>query len=175
MLTYKVCDFKSFSQKNYNKCINNINFLAVPCSCGIKGSLIKHGYYTRSIKTPLGLVKLKILRVKCSSCGRTHAVLLSTIVPYSQISVIDQINIIIDPKDVMVINPSIDESNIAYVKSKYIKYYKEALKSFSIKLQPTMKFIEFCFKHLKKQFMQVRNTYTLISRKIILVDNLLFS
>lgn len=175
MLTYKVYDFKSFSQKYYNNCINNINFLSLSCSCGIKGSFIKHGYYTRSIKTPLGLVKLKILRVKCSSCGKTHAVLLSSIVPYSQISLLDQVNIIINPKDVMENNIFIDESNIAYTKSKYYKFFKEPLASFYIKLQPTIKFIDLCFKHLKRQFMQIRNTYKLQSGQIILVDNILFS
>ncbi|WP_434084494.1 DUF6431 domain-containing protein [Lacrimispora xylanisolvens] len=53
-----------------------------------------HGYYHRSIKSEESVIRLHICRVKCSYCGTTHALLLSSIVPYSQISLSDQVSII---------------------------------------------------------------------------------
>ncbi len=56
-----------------------------PC-CSSKGNCIIHGYYHRSIvdfqddKPTTAL--LRVLRVKCTSCGHTHAVLPDFIVPY---------------------------------------------------------------------------------------------
>ncbi|WP_423236818.1 DUF6431 domain-containing protein [Clostridium butyricum] len=61
----------------------------------MSGQLIKHAYYNRHIKTPNGIIMLKILRVKCKCCNRTHAIFPECIVPYSQVLLNDHISIII--------------------------------------------------------------------------------
>ena len=61
--------------------------------------MVVHGYYTRKIKTINGNIELVILRVRCKDCGRTHAVLISFIVPYQSIEMSVQIEIITD-KDI---------------------------------------------------------------------------
>ncbi|MGN0433983.1 MAG: hypothetical protein ACI4EB_05550 [Bilifractor sp.] len=38
-----------------------------------------HGYYRRFVKASAGKMALRILRLRCTECGRTHAVLLSSI------------------------------------------------------------------------------------------------
>ena len=43
-----------------------------------------HGYYWRSVMRPSGTLHPCVCRVKCSECGTTHALLLSSIVPFSR-------------------------------------------------------------------------------------------
>ncbi len=54
--------------------------------CGYEGMLHRHGYYSRNVITKYSIHKVNILRVKCPSCGKTHAVLPSFLIPYYQYS-----------------------------------------------------------------------------------------
>ena len=55
-------------------------------SCGYEGMLHRHGYYSRNVITRHCIRRISILRVKCPSCGKTHAVLPSFLIPYYQYS-----------------------------------------------------------------------------------------
>lgn len=74
---------------NYSKKIlNNYSILDYVCpKCGAKHSLTRHGSYERNLcliddyKKTVD-IKMTILRVKCSSCNSTHAILPSDIIPY---------------------------------------------------------------------------------------------
>lgn len=94
MITYFSNNFNNNYQSIYNQLNTDVNLLSAQCPCGLKGNLIRYGFYTRHIKTPSGLVKLKIQRVKCKVCGHTHAILLSCMIPYSQILFKDILDII---------------------------------------------------------------------------------
>jgi hypothetical protein len=54
--------------------------------CDYEGMLHRHGYYSRNVITKYYIKRIDILRVKCPSCGRTHAVLPSFLIPYYQYS-----------------------------------------------------------------------------------------
>lgn len=54
--------------------------------CGYEGMLHRHGYYSRNVITRYSINRINILRVKCPSCGKTHAVLPSFLIPYYQYS-----------------------------------------------------------------------------------------
>ena len=93
MITLFVSDFKYISQDIYDRETVPLQLHRLTCpSCGHSACLTVHGYYTRSVHTPNGPVSLRILRVKCS-CGRTHAILLSSLVPYSRVLLADQVKI----------------------------------------------------------------------------------
>ena len=97
MITYYSDTFnQNFSkmQTFYNECLEDLNIASLECPCHHKGHLIKHGFYTRKIKTPDGIIPLKIQRFKCKHCHHTHAFLLSVIIPYSQILFHDTLSII---------------------------------------------------------------------------------
>ena len=85
MITNTSHKIKYFTQKTYNQFLDKIQFHRLSCSCGRSGCLIKHAYYERRVKTPDGCVILRILRVICKHCGKTHAVFPEWFVPYSQI------------------------------------------------------------------------------------------
>lgn len=162
MITILVDKSKSFSQKSYNKFIDEHPFHKLSCTCKQKGGLIKHGYYIRSIKSPEGLMKLSILRVYCKSCKKTHAILPSWIIPYSNILFHDQVAIIhsylnhLSYEPIMLSNLLIDESNIRYVIYQYLAHWKERIASFSGAVNSSL--TKSCFKHFSRQFMQIKCT-----------------
>jgi hypothetical protein len=123
-----------------------------------------HGYYYRSIKLPTGTLRLRICRVRCSECGKTHALLLSSIVPYSQIRTCDQQQICIafeqhlSASSVCDSNPEIDENNVKSVLRNY-RRWREMLKSLRISLSPLIVLIDSCFANYSAQFMQIHRGY----------------
>ena len=78
----------------YNSFISNLQFHQLKCPCGHAGGLSIHGYYHRYIKTSNGKIKFHICRVICEHCVKTHALLLSSMVPYSQLPLEDHVQII---------------------------------------------------------------------------------
>ncbi len=111
---------------------------------------------------------LKVFRVRCSECGRTHAVLPSSIVPYSQMTLVcccQVITSLIDNADVnSVCNdyPDVDENNVKSVIRRYKKHWAQRLMSERISLAPVKALVLACFSHYSAQFMQVHRTFNCI-------------
>ena len=75
--------------KKYFEIIESSNLSKYDCpKCGAKASMTRHAYYERNVISIINAVIiytiLKILRVKCTSCGSTHAILPGDIIPYKQ-------------------------------------------------------------------------------------------
>lgn len=165
MITITTNKIKYLSQNSYNKFIESINIQKLTCSCSLSGQLIKHAYYSRTIKTSDGPVIIIILRVKCKSCGKTHAIFPGLIVPYSQISLYDHISIIrlynsgASFEPLMIKNEYIDESNIRYIIRQYLRHWKERIAAFSLSIQGNIhSLIIKCLKTFRRQFMQIKCT-----------------
>jgi len=164
MITIFTDKIKSLDQTTYNSFINSIDFNTLSCTCGHSACLTKHAYYTRCIKgcSP-DLVIITVLRVKCSHCAQTHAIVPQLIVPYSQITLDDHIEIISnhrsDNSQVPLMNKKclIDENSIRYIIHNYYKYWHQRLVSFEISLSSSLQsFINNCFRHFSRQFMQIK-------------------
>lgn len=166
MITISNQIINNFSSEIYFKILNTLPFRKLSCTCGITGNIIKHGHYFRSIKLSEGKVKIKIQRVLCKSCGRSHAILTKDIVPYSnillddQIQVINAINNAESTKSIMENNPEIDESNIYKIIKKYLSYWKERLLSYQIPIDSKISCN--CFYAFGKQFMQIKWTSNIL-------------
>lgn len=161
MITINYENFNPISQFAYENIINDIDFLTVPCpSCAHYGHLTKYGHYPRVLRTCDGAITLSIQRVKCSLCGKTHAVLLVDIVPYSQIPLDDHLSVIQgDPSEddsILDENPNLDISDIRYIRKQYNRYWKPVIVSFRISFDYNLSIN--CFRYLKRQFMQIRST-----------------
>ena len=168
MITLFVEESNPLSPDFYNNVIAGLQFHQLKCPCGHAGGLSVHGYYYRHVKTSNGRLRFRICRVRCESCGKTHALLLSSIVPYSQISLKDHVDIIdayesatptataLKDKD------SVDESGFRYVIRQYTKYWKQKLISENVPLRPLNGLIRCCFRIYSRQFMQIRCTPNLI-------------
>ena len=168
MITLFVEENNPLTPNFYNELINSLQFHQLICPCGHSGCLSIHGYYYRSIKTPSGKVRFRICRVICQCCGHTHAILLSSMIPYSQMTVSDQIAVINNyetgqsQNSVMNSNPYIDESCYRYVIRNYRKHWREKLFSERLKLHPVAALVQSCFLHFSQQFMQIKNISNII-------------
>lgn len=161
MITVLVRDCNQISQSFYDSVINDLQLHQLACPCGHSACLSVHGYYRRSLKMGDGTVRLRVCRVGCSACGATHALLLSSIVPYSQISLADQQRICQDYEagndtcgicqDLL----SIDENNVKSVLRNYRRYWREKLRSLRICLFPLTGLVCSCFSDYSAQFMQI--------------------
>ena len=149
-------------------CINALQLHQLTCSCGHSSCLTMHGYYKRHIRAEHSSSILRILRLRCSECGAAHAILLSSIVPYSQISFSVQVNIAekydshLDTISVCELNPDIDENNIKSMIRSYRRRWREKLCSESVCFTPAILLVWKCFAFFPMQFMQIRGTINLL-------------
>lgn len=156
-------------QDKYDDFIHSLQLHQLTCSCGHSACLFIHAYYTRSLKVLDSSVGLRICRVRCSACGKTHALMPAFIVPYSQTALPDQVEIVQKFEDgehdfsaLMQRRPSIDENNIKTVIRNYQRHWRQRLLSFSIPLAPIKDLITGCFLHHKYQFMQIKKTVNVL-------------
>lgn len=165
MLTVHVQDFNTFTQEYYNSVIYDLQIHQLKCSCGHSGCLSIHGYYQRSVMTPSGKKRLTICRVRCAECGHTHALLLSSMVPYSQVSAETQRDIIlayeedVSPQGLFVSGDGIDENNFKSIIRRYVKFWRQRLLAVKTSLTSLSGLIHSCFSHYSMQFMQIRSTF----------------
>lgn len=165
MITIFVEKSNYISQSFYDSIINSIQFHQLTCSCGHSACLSIHGYYRRSVKAPDGRCSLRICRVKCSECGHTHSLLISPLVPYSQISAGCQQEICIayesggNVYSICDQYVSIDENNVKAVIRRYRKRWREMLRSNRVPFLPLKDLIQSCFAYYSMQFMQIRRMY----------------
>lgn len=142
----------------------SLQFHQLKCTCGHAGCLSVHGYYYRTVRTSMGKFRLRVCRVICSVCGRTHAILPLSIVPYSQIDLEDQRVIIIayetgqDRNAICTPEASIDENDVKAVIRRYRSHWRQMLLAEVIQLSDTFRLVQGCFAHYSMQFMQIRRT-----------------
>ncbi len=164
MITIFCSQFKTISQEVYDSLLQEAQLHRMSCSCGHTACLSIHGYYARGIKSEDETIRIRICRVKCSVCGRTHAILLSCLVPYSQIQTSHQWHICADyeaGRDVCGICAdvtAIDENNVKSVLRKYCKCWREMLRSVRAEFLSVPELVMICFSNYSLQFMQVRRT-----------------
>ena len=164
MITLFVEENNPLTPTFYNSFIADLQFHQLKCSCGHAGGLSVHGYYHRFVKTSEGKLCFNICRVVCESCGKTHALLLSTMVPYSQLSLQDHIQIIaayeetLPTASLLKDNGTIDESSIRHVTTNYRQHWKQRLISHSISITCISILIKQCFLAYSRQFMQIKCT-----------------
>lgn len=112
ILRHTNINFNINFQKEYHKLLSNINLSKIECSCR-HHDWTTHCQYKRYIDF-FGLkLRIKINRIRCLHCGKTHAILIENIIPYSCINQDDVITLF--TKD----NTSDQSSYIHFLKSKF--------------------------------------------------------
>lgn len=162
MITVLFEDCNTFSQDIYDQAIHAIQLHTVECTCGKKGCLVFYGHYKRHLKYRSEDILLKVQRVLCNECGQTHALLLSEIVPYSQIPLEDQQEILEctensrSPETILDRNLLIDENNVKYIVRQYKRHWKQRLLSIGKTLRDRLTVP--CLHTFGRQFMQIHRT-----------------
>jgi len=149
------------SQEDYDNIVNDLNICSLTCTCGCVGNMVLYGKYKRSLRVLSTLLPVFVRRVQCKHCGRTHAVLLGCWVPYQQIPLEDQIQIVLSEGDsdktkaVLDENNLIDESEIYRIRLHFKSRWKERLRTLALSLSPRSPGItEHCIREFRQQFMQ---------------------
>lgn len=162
MITGNFKGFKGITPETYGKITANLPLYRIHCSCGHAGCLVRHGYYRRKLKTRQGTIVLRILRVKCRECGRTHAIIPELAVPYSQIPADLQQLMLLHPlgspelEELMRDNCDITESNVLAVGSRYRRNWRERLAALGMKLGDGIAdLVRNSFAAFHRQFMQI--------------------
>lgn len=101
--------FRSF----YFKLVNSIDFSDIECDCG-SHCWKTHGYYSRYCTFLKRRIRVKIVRLICGVCGKTHALLIDDMIPYSTLSYEEIISNMND-------DYTIDDSHHQYLINKYKK------------------------------------------------------
>lgn len=162
MITVLMEDCNGFSQDLYKKRIDSLQLHMVACTCGKKGCLIFFGHYQRKVKYLSNTIHLWVQRVCCKECNKTNALLPSLLVPYSQIPLRDQQEILhamdsgSSPEPVMERNNLIDENHIKYIFSQFKKHWKQRLFSLGLSLLDGLTLP--CLSAFLRQFMQIHRT-----------------
>lgn len=123
-------------------------------------AFVKHGYYSRLVRFERAITALKVRRIKCKNCGHTHGLLPSFLVPYSQITLFDQLYVLhcfLDstPKfSSDFINSNLDYLDIKRVISNFNRHWKERLNTLNKTLFDPLTHL--CNQLFKHQFMQIR-------------------
>lgn len=66
----------------YSDIVHSINFEDLICDTCHSSSWNYHAYYTRSVIIFSEKIKVKITRIICTHCGKTHAILIEPMIPY---------------------------------------------------------------------------------------------
>ena len=146
----------------YKKIIAGLGLHQLTCTCKRTGTFTKYGTYSRKLRYGDEAQEISIQRVICSECGRTHALLPSSIVPYAQIPLREQVIIIehyedqADMEQFLQENLSIDENNVKSVTMRYRKHWLQRILSESIPRAPLDDLVRRCFLAFSRQFMQIR-------------------
>lgn len=156
-------NFKIYSQEDYDNIIFNVDILAIVCpNCNHSGNMVHHGSYKRFVQVDIDFkLKVRVLRVKCKFCGKTHALMPSSIVPYSKFNLKDIINALHMLKNGHTLKqtldafPIFDLSTFKTIFYRFKMFWEQKLISLKIHLSLTTYFITSCFANYFSQFMQV--------------------
>ena len=164
MITIETEICNPISQAFYDNTVLSLDLNLVTCTCGHTGCLVWYGSYTRKLRLADQIITLRIARVFCSSCHHTHALLLSSIVPYSQIPLEVQASIAESYengsgyKEILSTQSCIDENTISSIVRSFRLHWKERLHSQSVHLYPLQSLVQSCFAFFSRSFMQIKRT-----------------
>jgi hypothetical protein len=146
-----------FTGKNnilkYEKFINNLEASQLECTCGCKGSCIKHGKYKRKLKRNDKTTIIYIQRIYCKECKATNALLPKGIVPYQTLCLDDMLETI----ETYEANPDFSYDNEAKRIIKRYNTWKTKLASIKLTIKDGIeKIILFCAREFKACFLQTK-------------------
>lgn len=166
MITVLFKNCNSFSQNSYDMAMDQLQLHMVKCTCGRSGCLIRYGHYRRHVKIMSDLLCLIVQRVRCKECGTSHALIPSVLVPYSQIPLGDQQEILervengVSPEPVLNRNILIDENNVKYIIRQFRQHWKQRILSLGLSLSDPLTVPSLAA--FSRQFMQIHRTRNIL-------------
>ena len=157
-----------FSQDFYNDVISSLQLHQLKCSCGHSSCLSRHGSYFRTVKVGDSQFRLRVCRLRCRECGATHALMLSCMIPYSQVLLNDAASILLCSSKHNGFSAfldghlSMDENNIKAILRRYRRHWLQRLLAHGIPLFSLPELVSRCFQDFSRQFLQIKTTPNLL-------------
>lgn len=107
----------NINQKIYDHFVDNLVLDDIHCPNCSQHSWSFHASYYRFIDFLGRRIKIRIKRIICNSCGKTHAILIESIIPFSCLNHDDIINILQSHYMDMT-----DSSHFYYLKNKFSSF-----------------------------------------------------
>ena len=151
-----LCDTvnQELSQDYYDSRVQELDRSAIKCPHCKNFGFYVNSYYERSFKIAGHDVKTPILimQVICKNCGKTHAILLSSMIPWSQIPLYDALTILqlVPPAEESIL---VSHEDRIRLKKLFRLFWKERLAAFNIKIDPSLS--SNCIFYHARQFMQI--------------------
>lgn len=151
------------TQDSYDNTIDSIQFCSIMCPFCSGIGFTRHAFYKRKVILPNGeTISLRVLRVKCAHCNKTHAVLPLAIIPYKRITYMTATRIINlntrkAVKDFLDNNLDIDENMIYRIKQQFKHRWKQILISLDIS-RINIESIKVIIQNQNVNFMQFKRT-----------------
>ena len=82
------------NQTIYNNIVNSINLNSITCDNCSHHDWTYHGCYYRSVDLLYRNFKIGITRIICKRCGKTHAILIQGMIPFSVLTHSDIITVL---------------------------------------------------------------------------------
>lgn len=79
----------------YFEAVESMDFDSIICDSCLNNSWYRHAYYSRHVCICGERIHLKITRIICTHCGKTHAILAEPMIPYLSALFDDLMNIIV--------------------------------------------------------------------------------
>ena len=164
MITIETEYCNPISQVFYDNTVYSIDLATLSCTCGHFGCLIWYGSYSRRLRQGDSILLLRVARVFCRSCGHSHALLLSSVVPYSQIPLPVQASIAqcyengSGYQNILAYQPLIDENTISSIIRSYRHHWQERIISAQLCLSSLRQLVRGCFALFSRPFMQIKTT-----------------
>ena len=116
------------SQSFYDRAVSSVDFSSISCDCCLHDHCFeKYGFYFRSFISSTS-IRLRIQRIRCRHCGRTHAILLSSMVPYSAHSIEIHIAVASMPvRDVLERFQELYSDTAHSIRRRFRKYWKDLI------------------------------------------------
>lgn len=119
-----VDELQSKIQSNYNNETEKVSYNHIRCDqCGQVGNFVIHGYYMRKLRFGRVTITIRILRVRCKGCNRTHAIMSSDFIPYSRINTEEGYLVLRSPS-INQTDPNISYETLINVHNRYSKRFK---------------------------------------------------
>lgn len=166
MITVLFKNYNYFSQNSYDLALDELQLHTVKCTCGKSGCLIRYGHYRRYVIVMSEYLALIVQRVRCKECGTSHALLPSFLVPYSQVPLADQQDILkclengTSPETVMERNLLVDENNVKYIIRQFRRHWEQRILSLGLSLKDSLVIPSLTV--FSRQFMQIHRTRNIL-------------
>ena len=145
---------KKLTQESYNTMTDSLHLELMKCPFCHHVGFYVNSYYERSVDDGEDSFRLLVKQIICPECGKTHAILPDTIIPYSKYTT-HVVHAIVTGDRYAQIIQNVPQETIRWIISMFRRKWKQRLLAENIPLEDSpVSISKQCIKAFNMQFMQ---------------------